>query len=128
MAERAPPLTTTRVAFGCLPNLLRTILVRLLQDASDVKLVGETSDPQGLQALLANAKADVLVTSAKGVASSAQCEALLREFAPLRVLVMQGEGRQADLHWLEFHSRSQRDLSSTDLMSLLRSRALEVGS
>jgi len=103
-------------------RLLREIVEQVVGAEPDVRIVGEAGDSQGVDALLGQQPCDVVVVDDRARAGVELGEEILRRHGRCSVLVLSGDGRRAELRWLEPRSTQCADVSPAELIGLIRLR------
>jgi hypothetical protein len=116
----ALPLPPIRVVLAYLPRLTRDLISRTLEDEPAIDVVHETGAGRSARQLIDETDADLVIVGAERPGLLAECRELLDERAPLRVLAVSGDGREARLYGVrpyevilgEFSCDSVRELVS----------------
>jgi chemotaxis response regulator CheB len=84
--------------------MLRDVLVALIEAAPDVEIVGERSDTEGLDELVADARADVLLLGVREDPGPGRVCRLLAARDGLRLVMVARDGRRVETCELACHA------------------------
>jgi hypothetical protein len=107
-----------RVAFTDMPEMLTQIAAAVVDRQPEMRVMGALDRRLPLAAAVARSGADVLI--AGDATSEAEIRALLRERPRMRVLAVQGAGRESSL-WEQRPTRTPvGELSPDNLLAAIR--------
>lgn len=109
-----------RIAVGEMPRLLREIIISSLTPHSDLEVVEVATAGGGAEAVLGGRRIDVLILSADGARLNGMQARLLHQHPPLRILALDGGGRQAALYELRAHRIALEEVSTEGLAGAIR--------
>jgi DNA-binding NarL/FixJ family response regulator len=93
-------MTATRILLFDVPHLLRDMLVREVDEAPDMDLVGELCDGKELVAMARSTQPDFIVVSVDDGEVPAACQQVFREQPLIRVLGLIADAGHLYLHEL----------------------------
>jgi chemotaxis response regulator CheB len=119
----ALPLPPIRVVLACLPRLTRDLISRTLEDEPAVEVVNEeTGAVRTPRQLIDETDADLVIVGAEEPGLLAECRELLDERAPLRVLAVSGDGREARLYGVKPYEVILGEFSCDSVLELAGNR------
>lgn len=130
----ALPLPPVRVVLLDLPRLTRDLISGIFEEEPVVQVVGEVSGLTGsVRELVDETDADIVIVGAEAPGLLAECRELVTEHAPLRVLSVSGDGREAHVYGVrpyeevvdEFSFDSVREIAREELANTLTNRAAD---
>lgn len=120
----ADTLAFLSVALAGLPPLLHGIVVRLVADQNDMQIVGEFADHEELLALEGESAPDVLVVGTGNGEINGVCTQLLTQYPQAKVVAVGADGRRVLLYDLRPHKITVDEVSSEELLEVIRSGVL----
>jgi chemotaxis response regulator CheB len=119
----ALPLPPIRVVLAYLPRLTRDLISRTLEDEPAIEVVHEVADGgRSARQLIDETGADIVIVGAETPALLAECRALLDERAPLRVLAVSDDGREARLYGVKPYEVIVNEFSCDSVLEIARNR------
>ena len=119
----ALPLPPIRVVLACLPRLTRDLISRTLEDGGAIAVVDEVPVAgRSARQLIDETDADLVIVGAEKPGLLAECRELLDERAPLRVLAVSGDGREARLYGVRPYEVILGDFSCDSVLALAGNR------
>ena len=119
-AVQLPPI---RVVLAYLPRLTRDLIFRTLEDEPAIDVVHEeTGAGRSARQLIDETDADLVIVGAEKPDLVAECRELLDERAPLRVLAVSGDGREARLYGVRPYEVILGEFSCDSVLELARNR------
>ncbi len=107
-----------RIAVGDMPHLLREIILSALSPHADLEVI--ESELTGAEPPSSSNGLDVLMLSSDGARLTGEHEQLLWRRPRLRILLIDGGGRQAALYELRTHCFALRAVSTENLIGVIR--------
>lgn len=112
MSTASPP-PPVRVVLADMSRLTRELICRILDEEPGVQVVSEVSDAEfPLRQLIEDADAEVVIVGADALGLLAECREFLEEHAPLRVLAVSADGRDAHLYGVRPYEMVVEDFST----------------
>ena len=119
----ALPLPRIRVVLAYLPRLTRDLISRTLEDEPAIDVVHEVTDAgRSPRQLIDETDADLVIVGAEKPGLLAECRELLHERAPLRVLAVSGDGREARLYGVRPYEVILDEFSCDSVLELASNR------
>ena len=119
----AVQLPRIRVVLAHLPGLTRDLISRTLKDEPAIDVVHEVTDAgRSARQLIDETDPDLVIVGAEKPGLLAECRELLDERAPLRVLAVSGDGREARLYGLRPYEVILGEFSCDSVLELAGSR------
>jgi DNA-binding NarL/FixJ family response regulator len=123
----ALPVRPVRIVLADLPRLTRDLISRTFEDEPMIDVVCEVTDVTSpVRELVDETDADIVIVGAQAPALLAECRELLHEDAPLRVLAVSGDGREAHLYGLRPYEVVVSEFSCDSVLELARNSALHT--
>jgi chemotaxis response regulator CheB len=119
----APPLPPIRVVLAHLPRLTRDLISRTLKDEPAIDVVREVTDAgRSARQLIDETDADLVIVGAEKPGLLAEYRELLDERAPLRVLAVSSDGREARLYGVRPYEVILCEFSCDSVLELASNR------
>ena len=119
----ALPLPPIRVVLAYLPRLTRDLISRTLEDEPTIDVVHDVPDAgRSARQLIDETGADIVIVGAETPALLAECRALLDERAPLRVVAVSDDGREARLYGVRPYEVIVNEFSCDSVLEIARNR------
>ena len=116
MADRLPKI---RVLVAGMPRMLTDIVRNIIMSHDDLEFAGEAVSVSGLAETAQALDADVLVIGAAPDENNTTCIHLLYARPRMRILAIDGEGREAQFFQLRPHMTHLGELSRDTLVAAL---------
>lgn len=119
----AVPLPPIRVVLAYLPRLTRDLISGTLDEEPSIDVVHEVTDAGcAARQLIDETDADIVIVGADTPALLAECRELLDERAPLRVLAVSGDGREARLYGVRPYEIIVNEFSCDSVLEIAHNR------
>jgi chemotaxis response regulator CheB len=119
----ALPLPPIRVVLAHLPRLTRDLISRTLEDEPTIDVVHDVPDAgRSARQLIDETGADIVIVGAETPALLAECRELLDERAPLRVVAVSDDGREARLYGVRPYEVIVNEFSCDSVLEIARNR------
>ena len=119
----ALPLPPIRVVLAYLPRLTRDLISRTLEDEPTIDVVHDEPDAgRSARQLIDETGADIVIVGAETPALLAECRELLDERAPLRVVAVSDDGREARLYGVKPYEVIVNEFSCDSVLEIARNR------
>jgi chemotaxis response regulator CheB len=119
----ALPLPPIRVVLAHLPRLTRDLISRTLKDEPAIDVVREVTDAgRSARQLIDETDADLVIVGAEKPGLLAEYRELLDERAPLRVLAVSSDGREARLYGVRPYEVILCEFSCDSVLELASNR------
>jgi DNA-binding NarL/FixJ family response regulator len=113
-------LTPIRVLLAHVPPMLQSIIRGIVADQPDIEVIGELSNPTGLQAMVDQTGATFVIVGHDSPDPPEAFRELLLRKPPVRVLAITDEGRAAILYDLQPQRIPIGELSAAQLVAVAR--------
>ena len=105
-------------------RLLRDMLKRIIDQTSDLKLLGEITDQRDLQSVIENSDPQwVILSLPYDNDIPAWVEGYLAQHPSVRFMAISSDGSKIKVKWLEIHEQALDGITLHDLHSILQNRS-----
>lgn len=118
-------MKTIKVLLANRPRMMREVVKEIIEQQSDMEVVGEVLDPLDILVAVRGTEADAVILGLRGSEEPGLCSHLIAEYPNLTILGLASEGKSAFVEQLCPRRQQIIDPSEANILSALRQAVKE---